>query len=172
VATPQAARGWARPPCRHFKIQSCSALSLLSSQIEAHTPPCASTCVTHSLPLAGLWRCSALANPTDFDGASPIFTCLGYVWVWASWFGFLHGGSLLPGQVLSATSCAVAAANVTLAQSFGIMSYGVEYFFHRHRRFNFGRCFNRGLAALVASNAFSGCACTRPPVPSSFPHSV
>jgi hypothetical protein len=23
VATPQAARGWARPPCRHFKIQSC-----------------------------------------------------------------------------------------------------------------------------------------------------
>jgi hypothetical protein len=23
VATPQAARGWARPPCRHFNIQSC-----------------------------------------------------------------------------------------------------------------------------------------------------
>jgi hypothetical protein len=23
VATSQAARGWARPPCRHFKIQSC-----------------------------------------------------------------------------------------------------------------------------------------------------
>jgi hypothetical protein len=23
VATPQAARGWAYPPCRHFKIQSC-----------------------------------------------------------------------------------------------------------------------------------------------------
>jgi hypothetical protein len=26
VATPQAARGWARPPCRHFKIQSCYCL--------------------------------------------------------------------------------------------------------------------------------------------------
>jgi hypothetical protein len=26
VATPQAARGWARPPCRHFKIQSCCCL--------------------------------------------------------------------------------------------------------------------------------------------------
>ena len=23
VATPQVARGWAHPPCRHFKIQSC-----------------------------------------------------------------------------------------------------------------------------------------------------
>jgi hypothetical protein len=26
VATPQAARGWARPPCRHFKLQSCARL--------------------------------------------------------------------------------------------------------------------------------------------------
>jgi hypothetical protein len=26
VATPQAARGWARPPCRHFKTQSCCCL--------------------------------------------------------------------------------------------------------------------------------------------------
>jgi hypothetical protein len=26
VATPQTARGWARPPCRHFKIRSCERL--------------------------------------------------------------------------------------------------------------------------------------------------
>jgi hypothetical protein len=26
VATPQAAKGWAHPPCRHFKIQSCLSL--------------------------------------------------------------------------------------------------------------------------------------------------
>ena len=30
VATPQAARGRACPPCRHFKIQSCCCLGLLS----------------------------------------------------------------------------------------------------------------------------------------------
>jgi hypothetical protein len=30
VATPQAARRWAHPPCGHFKIQSCSCLGLLS----------------------------------------------------------------------------------------------------------------------------------------------
>ena len=33
VATPQAARGWARPASRHFKIQSCNALGLLSRSL-------------------------------------------------------------------------------------------------------------------------------------------
>jgi hypothetical protein len=33
VATPQVARGWARPPCRNFKIQSCCCLGPLSSAL-------------------------------------------------------------------------------------------------------------------------------------------
>jgi ammonia channel protein AmtB len=100
---------------------------------------------------------SALANPLDFEGTSPIFTCLGFMWILSSWFGFLHGGSLLPGQVMSAASIATSASNVILASSFGAMSYVIEYFLH-HQQFNFQRFFNRALAALVATNGFSGCA--------------
>jgi hypothetical protein len=38
VATPQAARGWARPPCRHFKSQSCCCVG--SAFLTPATNPC------------------------------------------------------------------------------------------------------------------------------------
>ena len=43
VATPQATRGWARPPCRHFKTLSCcclgSALEVAAFQTRTLVPP-------------------------------------------------------------------------------------------------------------------------------------
>ena len=42
IATPQVARGRSRPPCRHFKTQSCSCLSSAFEVLPQQTlPPCA-----------------------------------------------------------------------------------------------------------------------------------
>jgi hypothetical protein len=38
VAPPHDARGWARPPCRHFKIQSCCCLEALQTLRDSFKP--------------------------------------------------------------------------------------------------------------------------------------
>jgi hypothetical protein len=47
VASPQTARGWTRPPCRHFKVQSCCCPG--SAFVAAFQTPC--SCTSEFVPL-------------------------------------------------------------------------------------------------------------------------
>jgi hypothetical protein len=48
VATPQAARGWARPPCRHFKNQSCCCVGSASHHPQVNLKSSTVVCVSLS----------------------------------------------------------------------------------------------------------------------------